>query len=473
MAPLPTPPQQPPRRPVPLPTPMGVAFGATDLGLNPFTQAQSDLISQRRLNLQNSFDSLFGQPVPEGTPGGAFRYDMQQTLGSLASPFYGLQALNLDAQKGFVDAGREVGNYFTGTNFKDPRTNPDFQASQPLPGMPELMKAQIAQAVNPNEVTLGQPLSPLDGVMSLPGAPLPQAPKRVPPPDFKPDFSKADIRLDAAKPTGKNKPQGDRLSSFLEGAAIAAGGIDPSTPWATALTQAISGGVQGQRDLRLRQEEAELKSEAEMRQYELMRAGIDADRASAEAQMAYNRTKLEMDAYQQNFENEWKMASALQPNVSANSDGSMIITQRMGDGSMQIKKVGFEDALRAQLAVAQARAVSGKSGEYALKQRLLKTAGPEMALGMQVNEAIGLGMDSMLLPVGSPAYEKYVADTAAFDQQLAAQGLPDKMLMARSSQEKFQRLMQLIYANSQVRDHALHVLFGVQPAAPPERPVGK
>lgn len=437
-------------------------WGAGAEFLNPFTQAESDLLAARRKALEDSYRQMFGQPIPDNTPGGAFKRDLQSIGGSLAMLPYGLAALNLDAQKGFVDAGRNVGDYFSGTGYKDPR---GFQPVSELPS--DAMRAYVASkvATGQGEAAINPGAFPLlDGETNIQGTPLPT------PTEFKPslpaaNYDQANARLDAARPQPQ-PPKGDKLGAYFEGAALAAGKIDPRTPPIMALGQILSGAAAGGREFRLKQEEAELRDETLQRQYELMRAGVEEHRATAEAQAAYNRTKIEMDALQTNFENAWRTAAAKQPSVQSNADGSMVITTRGEDGQINIKRVGFDDALRTSLAIAQAKNMGGKSGEVGMVNRILQNAGPEMVMGYYINTLIGKGMDTLLLPNGSSAQQAYEKDNADYLQQLSAQGLDGKTLETLAAKNRFDNLMKLIMGNKALADHALYMVFGIEPGAP-------
>lgn len=455
MADLPIP-QQPNRNPLSV-------MGAGAEFLNPFTKAESDLLAARRKALEEHYRQMFGQPIPEGTTGGAFMKDLQGIAGSLAMFPYGAAAINLDLQKGIVDGGRSIADYFTGTGYVDPRLGkPELQPLQELPGVRTFGES----ATGPGGVAMPS----LDGTTIVPGSggSVPGLPKFNL--DFKPaDYTQANQRLEAAR-LRPQRPQGTSLGSYLEGAALSAGQVDPTTPWPTALGQILSGAVAGNRDWRHKQEEAELRNEALERQYQLMRAGVDEQRATAEAQQAYNRTKMEMDVLQQNFENSWKIAQDMQPRAQINGDGAVVITSKKPDGSLSIQRIGFDDALKANMALANARNMGGKSGEIGFLNQLIQGGNVDLAASAMLVKVIGNNMDAAILPQGSTAQQKYQKDTTDYDTNLANQGVSKDIFLAMSTQNKLNNLMAIMKSNPELERYILQSLglmrFEAQPTVP-------
>lgn len=470
MPPLPIPTQQPPRpQPLPYnpfvpqvqgqpqhppPTPFG-ALGGGWPGL-------SDFASRQKAGLINTFNELYNKPIGPDVRGGAFLRDLQTLNSSLMSVPFGLTGLGWDAIGGFADAAGAAQTYFTGSGYRDPRLA-ELQPADVLPGGEDILREQLVrETANPGGIALPA----LDFTTTIQGLPIPEAPPSRAPTVASPDFRQADIRLDAAKPK-QQVVSGDRLGSYLEGAGEAAASIDPyNDNWSAALAKVAAGGSAGVRALREKRENAELQYEADMRQYELMRAGIDAQRAAAESQLILERTKLEIAAENQEFQNKWRMFEALQPNIHANADGSMIVTTRKQDGTVNVERIGFEDALKNRIAVEQAKALGGKGAESAARLRLLQNAGPNYRVAEGVTQIIGEQQDSLLIPPGTPAYDAYVQGVAKDDQDLVTQGFKGKDLEAKMAESRFQRIMQLIYSNPQVRDHALQTMFGIEPQKP-------
>lgn len=449
MAPLPInqqPPQPQPRptfynalttpaqgTPIPIfPGPLGHAFAAS-AAFDPFTEAQSNLLSQRRDALDTWFSNTFRGPTSS-----PFNRDLQNFGGALASIPVGLQALNLDLQKGVVDAGRGIKDYFSGANYTDPR----FQQSQPLPVTEELPPGM---PTNPN-APVGTDIANmgfLDGTTVVPGAGLmPKPPTLELPENFNPDYAKADARLDAGRPKGV-KPKGTESQAGWLGVAEAAGRIDPyETNWAQALAQVSAGWQRGKENFRLRQEEAEIRAEAENRQYELMRAGVEEQRATHEAQMHYNQTKLELDLLQTKWDQDFKTWQMNQPNVRVGNNGETVIQRRDAQGNLVIERSGFREALQFEIARERAKAMGGKRGEYQLISQAAESGNAIAVVDGLTTRYIGEGLEhSLLTPTSAAVYEE---KKRQIDEELLLQRLPKETFETIRTQKLLGALKEVI-----------------------------
>lgn len=411
--------------------------------------------------------SFFNQPIAPGTPGGAFIRDLQQFGEGLTIPARGLQII---AGEGANYLGQGLGgirDYFTG-GYMDPRiAPPELQPSKelPAPGMPTNPQA-------PPGTDFAGGLDRLDGTTIIQGTLPPAPPKLQIPDEFLPDYSKADARLEAGRPKGARPPRGSELQSGLTGAAEAAAQFDPAeASWSQVLVAAAAGYGKGVENFRLRQEEAEIRAESENRQYELMRAGVEEQRAAAEAQAHYNRTKMELDLVQQNFENQFKMWQMNSPSIKVGDNGETIVQRRDEKGNIVIERSGFKDALQMQLQLAQAKGVAGKQGQYRILNRAIQTGNIPGVINALTLEELGANNEDALLPPGSAAQAMYQKKRAEAENQLMASGVGKDMFMLMHTRMRHDLLNEIISSSPELQAYRAQALgLGQNLLAPPQQP---
>lgn len=420
--------------------------------------------ARRRLEqFYNKLDPV----VPQGTPGGGTQRMLQQVVQGVATPAFGVADLGLLGAQGIASipdflgnvAAEQAGVYF-GDKYVDPRTT-DLQASKELPVEVKLPNFAAAQG-QPGAPNVMPFMAGLDGTTEIPGGrPIPAPPTLSAPAFPTPDYTKQDAHLAAARP----KPQmlrGSESDAGWGGAAMAAAQIDPyETNWAQALAMVAAGRSEGLRTWKLQQDEMDMRNEAEARKYEMTMAGVAGDRATFEAQQHYNRLKMEQDVLQQNWENSLKHIQATSPSVQANADGSLIITQRNPDGTIKVTKQGYDEVLQTELALAQAKAVGGKSAELGFERHLLQSGNYQMALGLRLNKLIGMPggfLEAELLPQGSPLREAYIKDVQEHRTQLQAQFADKKIFEYMDLQYRYNNMNRILFSSQDTLNNAVKTL---------------
>lgn len=313
-------------------------------------------------------------------------------------------------------------------------------------------------------------LEHLDATTVIQGTLPPAPPKLDLPEEFLPDYSKADARLEAGRPKGV-KPKGTELESGLTGAASAAAQFDPAeASWSQILVAAAAGYGRGVENFRLKQEEAEIRAESENRQYELMRAGVEEQRATAEAQAHYNRTKMELDLVQQNFENAFKMWQMNSPSVKVGDNGETIVQRRDAKGNIVIERSGFKEALEMQLALANAKGVAGKQGQYRILNRAIQTGNIPGVLNALTLEELGANNEDSLLPPGSAAQQMYQKKRTEMEQELMASGMSKDMFMLMHTRKRHDLLNEIISSSPELQAYRAQALgLGQNLLAPPPK----
>lgn len=309
-------------------------------------------------------------------------------------------------------------------------------------------------------------LPTLDTTQTFQGTPPPRAPGGGSLPEYKPDFSKADARLEAGKPQ-PHQLKGSPWESFFTGAGKASGQIDPRTPWATALAQILSGGTAERQNRFQQQEELDLRNEADNRRYQLALAGVDEQRATMEAQAQYQRAVQAESMKQQAFGNTLRMWEMQQPNIQANADGSLIATTRGPDGKITVQRLGFDDALKMDLQIAQAKALFGKEGQISAEMAAAQRLGPLGVFSYLANQADQSGLTGMILdPTSAQALETKMSN---FQQELGVSGLPPALITAKVQAERRSNLVQLILNDPNARKRLMEMMLWSQSRQPTQQ----
>jgi hypothetical protein len=248
----------------------------------------------------------------------------------------------------------------------------------------------------------------------------------------KPDYSKTDAELAAAKPKEYGGEQGDIEHRFgMKGLYEALQQITPDTPPLMAAGQLITAYLTGQKVGKDVFEERNRQAEVEQSKYQLMLAGVDEKRAEIEAE----RQQKEIDAANENkkmaYAHSLDMLKLGQTQLQVGNDGTIVSQQYdPRTGKTTVQTFGFEDAFKRDLALKTAAALGGKEGAAREELNAIRSTGTAGALYSLAKNLEEVGAwDVVMTPEEKTLLEE--AEKRGVNKFLAGGGKIDKQDMQR------------------------------------------